>query len=83
MQKNDMQPKRCQSTNTDAKEKFFENIENIDQFELGKAPFLNQVSHELRTLLSVMKLRIEAIEGGMYENNDQAFKQLREKFAEF
>ena len=53
-----------------------------EQFELNKVQFLDQVSHELRTPLSVIKMKIEAIEDGMYENNDQAFQLLREKFSE-
>jgi len=57
--------------------------ENLELFELAKAQFLHEVSHELRTPLSVIKMRIEAIEDGMYENNDQAFEQLRKKFVEF
>jgi len=57
--------------------------ENLEEFELAKTQFLNDVSHELRTPLSVIKMRIEAIEDGMYENNDLAFQQLREKFSEF
>lgn len=44
---------------------------------------LNNIAHELRTPLSVIKMQIEAIDDGMYENNDQAFKQLREKLVEF
>jgi len=49
----------------------------------AKAQFLNKVSHELRTPLSVIKMYVEAIEDGMYENNDEAFQRLREKFEEF
>lgn len=44
---------------------------------------LNNIAHELRTPLSVIKMQIEAIDDGMYENNDQAFKQLKEKLVEF
>jgi len=50
---------------------------------LAKAEILNKVSHELRTPLAVIKMRMEAIEDGMYENNVQAFQQLRQKLAEF
>jgi len=55
----------------------------IDHVELAKAEILNKVSHELRTPLAVIKMRMEAIEDGMYENNVQAFQQLRQKLAEF
>lgn len=50
---------------------------------LIKQQFLNKVSHELRTPLSVIKMYVEAIEDGMYENNDEAFKHLSLKFEEF
>ncbi len=80
MQKNEIKLKQPQRISTDEKEKIFE---NIDPIELAKIQFLNKVSHELRTPLSVIKMQIEAIEDGMYENNDQAFQKLKEKFSEF
>ena len=68
----------------DLNKNFRDNLSvTAEQFELNKVQFLDQVSHELRTPLSVIKMKIEAIEDGMYENNDQAFEQLRKKFSEF
>ncbi|WNC70907.1 histidine kinase dimerization/phospho-acceptor domain-containing protein [Thalassotalea psychrophila] len=80
MQKNKTRASSSQSTQVNKKEK---SSKNNEQFELAKIQFLNKVAHELRTPLSVIKMQIEAIEDGMYENNDRAFQQLREKFAEF
>ncbi|QSX41112.1 histidine kinase dimerization/phospho-acceptor domain-containing protein [Shewanella cyperi] len=48
-----------------------------------KAEFLAMLSHELRTPLSVIKLYVEAIQDGMYDNQDQAFARLDAKFLEF
>jgi len=48
-----------------------------------KAEFLAMLSHELRTPLSVIKLYVEAIQDGMYDNQDQAFARLDAKFQEF
>lgn len=57
----------------------------LNEEELNKVQerFLADVSHELRTPLSVIKLYIEAIQDGMYENNDEAFIRLEAKFREF
>ncbi|QSX37528.1 histidine kinase dimerization/phospho-acceptor domain-containing protein [Shewanella sedimentimangrovi] len=48
-----------------------------------KAEFLAMLSHELRTPLSVIKLYVEAIQDGMYDNQDLAFARLDAKFEEF
>ncbi|WKE64565.1 histidine kinase dimerization/phospho-acceptor domain-containing protein [Gallaecimonas kandeliae] len=48
-----------------------------------QAQFLAQVLHQLRTPLSVIKLYVEAIQDGMFEDNNAAFAKLDAKFQEF
>lgn len=60
-----------------------EKILSEEELNRIQARFLADVSHELRTPLSVIKLYIEAIQDGMYENNDEAFTRLGVKFKEF
>lgn len=45
--------------------------------------YLQAVSKELRVSFAVIKMQIEAIEDGMYDNNDFAFNKLRKKLAQF
>ena len=56
---------------------------NLEQLNRLKEEFMHQVAHELRTPLAVIKMQVEAIEDGMYENNDEAFLKLRDKFTAF
>ena len=49
----------------------------------AQTDFLNQLSHELRTPLSVIKMTIEAMDDGMFESNDEAFKRVRKKIEDF
>ncbi|MCW8877816.1 MAG: hypothetical protein OQK04_15270 [Kangiellaceae bacterium] len=51
--------------------------------EAIQSRFLSHVSHELRTPLSVIKMYVEAIRDGMYDNEDEAFAKLQAKFQEF
>ncbi len=46
-----------------------------------KEEFLHQVAQELRTSLTVIRMHVEAIEDGLFENNDEVFLKLKEKFA--
>ncbi len=46
-----------------------------------KEEFLHQVAQELRTPLTVIRMHVEAIEDGLFENNDEVFLKLKEKFA--
>ncbi|MBL4660522.1 MAG: HAMP domain-containing histidine kinase [Alcanivoracaceae bacterium] len=80
MKKYEIEPNKRQNKPKQGKESL---SESHKQFELAKTQFLNKVSHELRTPLSVIKMQIEAIEDGMYENNNKAFQQLRGKLEQF
>ncbi|WMN61972.1 histidine kinase dimerization/phospho-acceptor domain-containing protein [Pseudoalteromonas xiamenensis] len=50
--------------------------------EAKKAQFLATLSHQLRTPLSVIKLYVEALQDGMYDNTDEAFARLDAKCRE-
>lgn len=54
-----------------------------DEIDAIQSRFLAHVSHELRTPLSVIKMYVEAIQDGMYDNEDEAFAKLHAKFKEF
>jgi len=54
-----------------------------EELEAIQSRFLAHLSHELRTPLSVIKMYVEAIQDGMYDNEDEAFAKLHAKFGEF
>ena len=58
-------------------------LENETPSEQSNVARLKNLSKELRVSLSAIKMQIEAIEDGMYENNDFAFHKLKEKLKQF
>lgn len=57
--------------------------QNITACSQSESESLINISKELRSSLSVISLQIEAIEDGMYFNNNNAFEKLREKLIQF
>ncbi|MDK2596705.1 ATP-binding protein [Pseudoalteromonas obscura] len=47
-----------------------------------KEKMLADISHELRTPLSVLKLHIEALEHGLFEDNNKAYSKINEKISQ-
>ncbi|MDK1288068.1 ATP-binding protein [Pseudoalteromonas umbrosa] len=47
-----------------------------------KEKMLADISHELRTPLSVLKLHIEALEHGLFEDNNKAYGKINEKISQ-